>query len=93
MKVRLEWSVKYTHEDIRDRFVEWEVIDSAGFSIRPPNFNSPNLQPFEPFSGPLTAFENIRALNKVQIDRLQAFAQYSKRTNWRNNEVFYNARC
>ena len=86
----VEWSVKYTHEDIRDRLVEWEMIDSAGFSIRPPRFSNPNLQPYTPFSGPLTAFENIRALNNVQINRLQAFAQYSKRTNWGNDEVFYN---
>ena len=86
----LEWSVKYTHEDIRDRLVEYEIIDSAGFSIRPPNFSIPNLQPYEPFEGPLTAFENIRALNRVQIDRMQAFAQYSKRTEWGSNEVFYN---
>ena len=86
----IEWSVKYTHEDIRDRLVEYEIIDSAGFSIRPPNFSIPNLQPYEPFEGPLTAFQNIRALNKVKIDRLQAFAQYSKRTEWGNNDVFYN---
>tara|TARA_R110002124_G_scaffold38970_2_gene123243 strand:+ start:5069 stop:7534 length:2466 start_codon:yes stop_codon:yes gene_type:complete len=86
----VEWSVKYTQEDIRDRLVEWEVIDSAGFSIRPPNFSSPNLQPYNSFSGPLTAFENIRALNRVQIGRLQAFGQYSKRTSWGKNEVFYN---
>lgn len=86
----VEWSVKYTQEDIRDRLVEWEVIDSAGFSIRPPNFSSPNLQPYNSFSGPLTAFENIRALNRVQIGRLQAFGQYSKRTSWGENEVFYN---
>ncbi|MEM9680249.1 MAG: TonB-dependent receptor [Bacteroidota bacterium] len=86
----VEWSVKYTHEDIRDRLVEWEVIDSAGFSIRPPNFNVPNLQPEQPFSGPLVAFENIRALNDVQINRLQAFLQYSKRTSLGNHEVFYN---
>ncbi|WP_411895689.1 carboxypeptidase-like regulatory domain-containing protein [Winogradskyella sp. A2] len=87
----LEWSIKYTDEDIRDRLVEYEVIDSAGFSIRPPNFSQPNLQPYEPFSGPLTAFENIRALNRVKIQRIQAFAQYSKRTTWGDNEVFYNA--
>src|SRR5690606_20473973 len=31
----IKWSVKYTNEDIRDRLVEWEVIDSAGFSINP----------------------------------------------------------
>ncbi|MHA7842516.1 MAG: TonB-dependent receptor [Winogradskyella sp.] len=87
----VEWSVKYTHEDIRDRLVEYEIIDSAGFSIRPPNFSIPNLQPYEPFEGPLTAFEDIRALNRVQIDRMQAFAQYSKRTEWGNHDVFYNA--
>lgn len=87
----VEWSVKYTHEDIRDRLVEYEIIDSAGFSIRPPNFSIPNLQPYQPYEGPLTAFEDIRALNRVQIDRMQAFAQYSKRTEWGNNEVFYNA--
>lgn len=87
----VEWSVKYTHEDIRDRLVEYEVIDSAGFSIRPPNFSIPNLQPYQPYEGPLTAFEDIRALNRVKIDRMQAFAQYSKRTEWGNNEVFYNA--
>jgi hypothetical protein len=86
----VEWSVKYTHEDIRDRLVEYEIIDSAGFSIRPPNFSEPNLQPYQPYEGPLTAFENIRALNRVQINRLQAFAQYSKRTEWGTNEVFYN---
>ncbi|MBV7270349.1 TonB-dependent receptor [Winogradskyella luteola] len=86
----VEWSVKYTHEDIRDRLVEYEIIDSAGFSIRPPNFSIPNLQPYQPFEGPLTAFENIRALNRVKIDRIQAFAQYSKRTEWGDNEVFYN---
>lgn len=86
----VEWSVKYTHEDIRDRLVEYEIIDSAGFSIRSPNFSEPNLQPYEPFSGPLAAFENIRALNRIQIDRMQAFAQYSKRTEWGSNEVFYN---
>ncbi|WP_179022560.1 TonB-dependent receptor [Winogradskyella forsetii] len=87
----IEWSVKYTHEDIRDRLVEYEVIDSAGFSIRPPRFSEPNPQPYEPFTGPLTAFENIRALNFIKINRLQAFAQFSKQTDWNGHDVFFNA--
>ncbi len=87
----LEWSVKYTHEDIRDRQVEWEVIDSAGFSVRPPIFDFSNEQPYEPFEGPLVAFQNVRATNAVKIDRLQAYAQWSKRTMLGSNEVFYNA--
>ncbi|WP_115463008.1 TonB-dependent receptor [Winogradskyella aurantiaca] len=86
----IEWSVKYTHEDIRDRLVEWEVIDSAGFSIRPPIAGQSNQQPYEPFTGPIVPFQSIRALNNVQINRLQAFAQYSKNTTWGDNEVFYN---
>ena len=86
-----EWSLKYTHEDIRDRLVEWEVIDSAGFSVRPPIFDIPNEQPYAPFEGPLVAFENVRATNDVQIDRLQAYLQWSKRSMLGNSEVFYNA--
>ncbi|MGB3607385.1 TonB-dependent receptor, partial [Psychroserpens sp.] len=87
----LEWSAKYTHEDIRDRVIEWEVIDSAGFSVRPPIFSFPNNQPYEPFEGPLVAFQNTRATNAVQIDRFQAYAQWSKRSMLGENEVFYNA--
>ena len=87
----IEWSVKYNHEDIRDRIVEWEVIDSAGFSIRPPIINAVNNQPYEPFDGPLVPFQSVRATNKVQIDRLQAYAQWSKRSKLGSNEVFYNA--
>ncbi|MDX1470755.1 MAG: TonB-dependent receptor plug domain-containing protein [Flavobacteriaceae bacterium] len=87
----IEWSVKYSHEDIRDRLVEYEVIDSAGFSIRPPNYGIPNQQPYEPFSGPLVPFQNVRATNNVQINRLQAYSQWSKRSKIGEAEVFYNA--
>src|SRR5690606_23169848 len=76
----IEWSVKYTHEDVRDRLVEWEVIDSAGFSINPPNLDAFNEQPYQPYQGPLVAYQNVRATNYVQIDRLQAYAQWSKRS-------------
>ncbi|TPV32537.1 TonB-dependent receptor [Paucihalobacter ruber] len=87
----LEWSIRYTREDFRDRLVEWEVIDSAGFSIRPPNFNIPNNQPYEPFTGPLVAFQNIRATNFVNVDRFQAALQWSKRGYIGKHEVYYNA--
>lgn len=87
----LEWSLKYTHEDIRDRLVEWEVIDSAGFSVRPPIFANPNNQPYEPFEGPIIPFQNVRATNMVKINRLQAYGQWSKRSTIGSNEIFYNA--
>jgi len=87
----IEWSVKYTHEDIRDRIVEWEVIDSAGFSINPPNIDGFNEQPYTPYSGPLVPFQNIRATNNTKINRLQAYGQWSKRSTLGEHEVFYNA--
>ncbi|MCH4552740.1 TonB-dependent receptor plug domain-containing protein [Aestuariibaculum lutulentum] len=87
---RFEWSVKYTHEDIRDRLIEWEVIDSAGFSIRPPK-TSPNEQPYVAYSGPLEAFQNVRSVNKTQIDRIQAYLQWSKRSTIGSSDVWYNA--
>lgn len=88
---RFEWSVKYTHEDIRDRLVEWEVIDSAGFSIRPPRTLPRNEQPYIAYEGPLTPFTNVRARNNTQINRLQAYAQWSKRSYLGESEVWYNA--
>lgn len=88
---RIEWSVKYTHEDIRDRLVEWEVIDSAGFSIRPPKSDPTNEQPYTPYSGSLEPFNNVRSTNNTQINRLQAYAQWSKRSTLGTSDVWYNA--
>lgn len=85
-----EWSLKYTHEDIRDRLVEWEIIDSAGFSIRPPKMDVNNNQPYEAFRGPLVPFQNVRATNYAKIDRFQAYVQWSKRAELGNHDVFYN---
>ncbi|MDC1379181.1 TonB-dependent receptor plug domain-containing protein [Algibacter sp.] len=87
---RFEWSVKYTNEDIRDRLIEWEVIDSAGFSVRPPR-TFPNDQPYESFSGPLEPFQNVRSTNNTQINRLQAYGQWSKRSTIGTSDVWYNA--
>ncbi len=88
---RIEWSLKYTKEDIRDRLVEWEVIDSAGFSIRPPHIDAFNEQPYTPFQGPIEAFQNVRAVNNTQISRVQAYAQWSKRSTIGTSDVWYNA--
>ena len=89
-KNHFQWSLKYTNEDIRDRVVEWEVIDSAGFSINPPNLDQFDNQPYTPNTGPLAPYQNIRATNSTIVQRLQAFAQWSKRSNLGASEVFYN---
>ncbi len=86
-----KWSMKYTREDIRDRLIEWEVIDSAGFSINPPDVGGFNDQPYTPDTTPLVAFQNVQARNNTQINRLQAYLQWSKRSKLGNSDVWYNA--
>ena len=87
----IEYGVKYTHEDIRDRVEEYEIIDSAGFSIRPPIADFVNDQPYSPFSAPIVPFTDIRAQNDVQIDRISGYVQWSKRTEWGTNDIWLNA--
>ena len=79
-KHQVDWGIKYTRENIRDRIVEWEVIDSVGFSINPPQFSFPNEQPYSPYTGPLVPYQNVRATNFVDIDRLSGFAQWNTKT-------------
>ena len=87
----LEWGTKFTREDIRDRLVEWEVIESLGYNINPENIIPVNDQPYNPFTGPLVPFQNIRATNFTTIDRLSGFVQWSKKSLWGSNEIWYNA--
>ena len=91
-KSQIEWGAKYTREDIRDRLLEWEVIDSAGFSIRPPVIDLPhNDQPYNPYSGPLVPYQNVRALNLVTINRVSGYAQWSRKGTVGSSEVYMNA--
>ena len=87
----IEYGVKFTHEDIRDRVQEYEIIDSAGFSIRPPLVDFANLQPYEPFTSDIVPYTNIRAQNDVQINRLSGYGQWSKRTTIGSSDLWLNA--
>jgi hypothetical protein len=88
---QIDWAVKYTREDFRDRLVEWEVIDSAGFNINPPNFQVPNQQPYVPYVGPLVPFQNVRATNFATVDRFSGYVQWSSKTITEKAEYYYNA--
>jgi hypothetical protein len=90
IKDQLDWGVKFNREDIRDRVREYTVIDSAGFSIRPPEEIYRNDQPYFSFSAPLEPFQSISADNDVQTTRYQAFVQYSSRGYINDHEVFWN---
>ncbi len=88
---QIEWGIKFTREDIRDRVVEWEVIDSAGFSINPPIIDLPgNEQPYQPYTGPLVPYKNVRATNFVTIDRYSSYVQWNRKSFIGNHEASFN---
>ena len=85
-----EYGIKYTHEDIRDRIQEYEMIDSAGFIIRPPILPA-NDQPYLPYTSPIVPYNSVRAMNDVQIDRVSGYAQWSRRTSVGSSDLWLNA--
>ena len=86
----LDWGVKYTHEDIRDQIREAEFLDSLGFFVRPPSSEFTNNQPEESFEAPLEALESTNATNYVTTNRFSNYIQFSKQTQWKANEIYYN---
>ena len=76
---QLDWGIGYRREHINDRIVEWEVVDSAGFSIRSPSGLITNDQPYTSFTGPLVPFAYVRSTNQTQIQRMSGFFQWSQR--------------
>ncbi|MGV3697536.1 TonB-dependent receptor [Flavobacterium sp.] len=90
-KHKIDWGFKYTRENFRDRIVEWEVIDSAGFHINPPQIDIPNEQPYNPYVGPLVPYQNVRATNFVDIDRTSGFVQWSTETNLGSGKLWVTA--
>jgi hypothetical protein len=87
---QIEWGVKFTKESIRDRISEWEVIDSAGFSIRPPLVLPKKDEPYQVYNGPLVPYQYVNAINFTNIDRFSAYAQWSRKDNLGANEIWYN---
>ncbi|MDG1160905.1 MAG: TonB-dependent receptor plug domain-containing protein [Flavobacteriaceae bacterium] len=87
---QIDFGIKYQIEDIKDRIREWEIIDSVGFSVRPLNLGFINDQPYNPYSGPIEPFQNIRAENKLSIKRLSGFFQYSKKGFIGDHKVWWN---
>jgi hypothetical protein len=73
----IQWGVKYQHEYINDYLSEWELLDSAGFSLpHPPDsigYTVPELQPIVPFE----LFSSVKASHVLSSNRFTAFGQDS----------------
>lgn len=73
----IEWSFKHNFENIRDRVVEWEVVDSAGFSLPNPLLDYVNDQPYNPYYGPLAPYQSVRAKNNTTINRFNSYVNWN----------------
>jgi hypothetical protein len=86
----VEWGFKYTREDIRDRIVEWEVVDSVGFSLPNPLLGYSNDQPYTPYTFPLIPYQSVRATNYTTINRLSGYGQWNYRGKSDKGEYWLN---
>lgn len=90
-KHQIDWGFKYTRENFRDRIVEWEVIDSAGFQINPPVVDIPRDQPYNPYVGPLVPYQSVRATNFIDINRFSSYAQWKTETTLGSSQLWITA--
>jgi len=87
----VEWSFKHNFENIRDRLVELEVVDSAGFSLPNPLLDYINDQPYNPYYGPLAPYQNVRAKNNTTINRFNAYLNWNHEGKLGAHTYYVNA--
>jgi len=74
----LKWGVKWRHERIHDRISEWEMIDSAGYSI-----------PYSPME--VLLFDVVKSRNNLFSNRLNSFVQNTYSFEKNSISYFLNA--
>lgn len=74
-----EWGASFQHEEIDDRLSEWDLIDSAGYSIPQPPQN-PGQNPNRPIE--LNLFNSYKASNFLVSNRITGYLQRTLR--WRD---------
>jgi len=71
----LHWGLKFQHEEIHDKLNEWQVRDSAGYSLPFPDTVGyyPNFVPL---------YENINSDNRILSNRYTAHIQDTYQYDW-----------
>jgi hypothetical protein len=84
----LQWGIKYQHEYFMNTMNEWELQDSAGYSLpHPPDSIGSQNPPHDDF----TISDVIRSENTVDANRLSAFGQNTWTFRNRKNEISLTA--
>ncbi|MEN8223884.1 MAG: TonB-dependent receptor [Bacteroidota bacterium] len=71
----LQWGIRYQHEIIDDQLNEWELIDSAGYTIPEPPFTVGDPAPI--YNPQLSMYSLYRADTSFNSNRFSAFIQNS----------------
>ena len=78
-KNNLSWGVNYRHDIINDKLSEWQMIDSAGYSLPRPKDNIGNSIPGYIRPNSIVFYDVVKSDNQnFQTNRLTAFFQ----KNW-----------
>lgn len=80
-----EWGAKFQYENIEDQLKEWQLIDSAGFSLP-----QPPQTPGQAAQGPLqlNLFDSFKAKNSLESERLTGYIQRNYRWNNQSEDLF-----
>jgi len=75
---RIKWGLTFQKENVKDKIKEWELRDSAGYSL--PNSNTD-----------VNVFSNLRSDNKINPSRFSGYLQDTYRFNTGNGLFILNA--
>jgi hypothetical protein len=81
----IKWGIRYQLQQVDDVFKEWEMIDSAGYSLPHPN-NVPGTE--NPYNPDFELRYSVTAKNVLTINRLAAYASSQWNFNSKNNDLF-----
>ena len=68
----IQWGIKYQHENIDDNVSEWDLIDSAGYSLPNPAYDPGNPNPPHPS---FKLYYSLKTDNNISSNRYTAFIQ------------------
>ena len=81
----LKWGIRYQYQMVNDKLSEWEMIDSAGYSVPNP-WNIPGEE--NPYNPDFELRYSANAHNVLNISRLAAYGSGQWNFNLKNNDLF-----
>ena len=83
-KHQIHWGVRYQHQIVDDRLREWQMIDSAGYSLPNPPSSPGNPNPSRPN---LEMSYFMKGHHQLNINRLSAFISDDWKFRLKNNDM------